>query len=79
MHKVGVSLPSFDMSSSVSVAHLLGALESNDNQMERAINELVDYVYVLESIIRDLQYRMDLIEDSKNELIILEELSKDVN
>ena len=33
----------------------------------------------VESIIRDLQYRLDLIEDSKNELIILEELSKNVN
>lgn len=79
MHKVGVSLPTFDMSSAVSVAHLLGTLESNDSQMAATINELVDYVYVLESIIRDLQFRMDIIEDSKNELVILEELTKDVN
>lgn len=79
MRKVGVSLPTFDMSSTVSMAHLLGALESNDSQMSAAINELIDYVYMLEGIIADLQFRMDIIEDSKNELVILEELNKNVN
>lgn len=79
MRKVGVSLPTFDMSSSVSIAHLLGALESNDSQMSSTINEVIDYIYMLEGIIADLQFRMDIIEDSKKELIILEELNKNVN
>ena len=79
MRKVGVSLPSFDLNNATSVANVLCNLESNDSQMEMAINELVDYVYILESMIRELQFRLDVYEKAKEALIIMEELSKDVN
>lgn len=79
MRKVGVSLPSFDLNNATSVANVLCNLESNDSQMEMAINELVDYVYILESMIRELQFRLDVYEKAKDALIIMEELSKDVN
>lgn len=83
MRKVGVSLPSFDLNNATSVANVLCNLESNDSQMEMAINELVDYVYILESMIRELQFKLDVLQDTfdkgKDALIIMEELSKDVN
>ena len=79
MRKVSVSLPSFDLNNATSVANVLCNLESNDSQMEMAINELVDYVYILESMIRELQFRLDVYEKAKDALIIMEELSKDVN
>lgn len=79
MRKVSVSLPSFDLNNPTSVANVLCNLESNDSQMEVAINELVDYVYILESMIRELQFKLDVFEKAKDALIIMEELSKDVN
>lgn len=79
MRKVSVSLPSFDLNNATSVANVLCNLESNDSQMEMAVNELVDYVYILESMIRELQFRLDVYEKAKDALIIMEELSKDVN
>lgn len=79
MRKVGVALPSFDLNNPTSVANVLCNLESNDSQMEMAINELVDYVYILESMIRELQFKLDVFEKAKDALIIMEELSKDVN
>lgn len=83
MRKVRVLIPSFDLNNDISVANVLRSLEANDNQIEMAVNELVDYVYILESKIQELQYRIDVLQDTfdkgKNELIIIEELSKDVN
>ena len=79
MRKVSVSLPSFDLNNATSVANVLCNLESNDSQMEMAINELVDYVYILESMIRELQFKLDVFEKAKDALIIMEELSKDVD
>lgn len=83
MRKVSTSLPSFDLNNPTSVGNVLCNLESNDSQMEVAINELVDYVYVLESMIRELQFKLDVLQDTfdkgKDALIIMEELSKDVN
>lgn len=79
MRKVSVSLPLFDSNNPTSVANVLCNLESNDSQMEVAINELVDYVYILESMIRELQFKLDVFEKAKDALIIMEELSKDVN
>ena len=79
MRKVSVSIPLFDLKDSISVANALHSLESNDSQMGFAINELVDYVYILESMIRELQFRLDVYEKAKDALIIMEELSKDVN
>lgn len=83
MRKVSVSLPSFDLNNATSVANVLCNLESNDSQMEMAVNELVDYVYILESMIRELQFKLDVLQDTfdkgKDALIIMEELSKDVN
>lgn len=83
MRKVSVSLPSFDLNNVTSVANVLCNLESNDSQMEMAVNELVDYVYILESMIRELQFKLDVLQDTfdkgKDALIIMEELSKDVN
>ena len=79
MRKVSVALPSFDLNNATSVANVLCNLESNDSQMEMAINELVDYVYILESMIRELQFKLDVFEKAKDALIIMEELSKDVN
>ena len=79
MRKVSTTLPSFDLNNSTSVANVLCNLESNDSQMEVAINELVDYVYILESMIRELQFKLDVFEKAKDALIIMEELSKDVD
>ena len=79
MRKVSVSLPSFDLNNPTSVGNVLCNLESNDSQMEVVINELVDYVYILESMIRELQFKLDVFEKAKDALIIMEELSKDVN
>lgn len=83
MRKVMVSLPSFDLNDSSSVINKLHSLETNDSQMGCAINELVDYVYILESKVHELQYQLDVLQDTfnkgKNDLIIIEELSKDVN
>ena len=79
MRKVSVSLPSFDLNNATSVANVLCNLESNDSQMGMAINELVDYVYILESMIRELQFKLDVFEKAKDALIIMEELSKDVD
>lgn len=79
MRKVSVSLPSFDLNNPTSVGNVLCNLESNDSQMEATINELVDYVYILESMIRELQFKLDVFEKAKDALIIMEELSKDVN
>lgn len=83
MRKVSVALPSFDLNNATSVANVLCNLESNDSQMEMAVNELVDYVYILDSMIRELQFKLDVLQDTfdkgKDALIIMEELSKDVN
>ena len=83
MRKVSVSLPSFDLNNATSVANVLCNLESNDSQVEMAINELVDYVYILESKVQQLQYQIDVLQDTldkgRDALIIMEELSKDVN
>lgn len=83
MRKVSVSLPSFDLNNATSVANVLCNLESNDSQMEMAINELVDYVYILESKVQQLQYQIDVLQDTfdkgRDALVIMEELSKDVN
>ena len=83
MRKVSVSIPLFDLKDSTSVANALHSLESNDSQMGFAINELVDYVYILESKVHELQYQLDVVQDTfnkgKKDLIIIEELSKDVN
>ena len=79
MRKISVSLPSFDLNNATSVANVLCNLESNDSQMEMAINELVNYVYILESMIRELQFKLDVFEKAKDALIIMEELSKDVD
>lgn len=79
MRKVSVSIPLFDLKDSTSVANALHSLESNDSQMGFAINELVDYVYILESMIRELQFKLDVFEKAKDALIIMEELNKDVD
>ena len=83
MRKVSVSLPSFDLNNATSVANVLCNLESNDSQMEMSINELVDYVYILESKVQQLQYQIDVLQDTldkgRDALVIMEELSKDVN
>lgn len=83
MRKVRVLVPSFDLHNDTSVANVLCSLEANDNQIEMAINELVDYVYILESKVHELQYQLDVVQDTfnkgKKDLIIIEELSKDVN
>lgn len=79
MRKVRTTLPSFDLNNPTSVGNVLCNLESNDSQMEVAINELVDYVYILESMIRELQFKLDVFEKAKDALIIMEELSKDVD
>jgi hypothetical protein len=83
MRKVRVILPSFDLNNSTSVANVLCNLESNDSQVEMAINELIDYVYIIESKLQQLQYQLDVLQDTfdkgKDVLIIMEELSKDVN
>jgi len=79
MRKVSTTLPSFDLNNPTSVANVLCNLESNDSQMEVAINELVDYVYILESMIRELQFKLDVFEKAKDALIIMEELKKDVD
>lgn len=79
MRKVSVSIPLFDLKDSTSVANALHSLESNDSQMGFAINELVDYVYILESMIRELQFKLDVFEKAKEALIIMEELKKDVD
>ena len=83
MRKVMVSLPLFDLNDPTSVTNALHSLETNDSQMGFAINELVDYVYILESKVHELQYQLDVLQDTfnrgKNDLIIIEELSKDVN
>ena len=83
MRKVMVSLPSFDLNDPTSVNIKLHSLDTNDSQMMCAINELVDYVYILESKVHELQYQLDVLQDTfnkgKKDLIIIEELSKDVN
>ena len=83
MKYISVSLPSFDLNNINSVANVLCNLESNDHQIEVAVNELVDYVYMLESKIQQLNFQIDVLEDTlskgKEALIIMEELSKDVD
>lgn len=83
MRKVSISLPSFDLNNPTSVGNVLCNLESNDSQMEVAINDLVDYVYILESKVQQLQYQIDVLQDTldkgRDALVIMEELSRDVN
>jgi hypothetical protein len=83
MRYISVALPSFDLNNPASVGNVLCNLESNDHQIEKSVNELVDFVYILESKVQQLQYQIDVLQDTldkgRDALVIMEELSKDVN